>query len=144
MIAHRGLMTTEMSSYTVLGARTEVKVLAGLLRRVCPTASVVWKRLAFLDLWPHPSHFCFHGHRISSHMCTPSPPARLSEGYLGFGSRLIQMTQDDLLLSRSSTTSAITLFLVPRIRSKYLLGTKMIQPIAGCEEKTPSPWPGSP
>lgn len=53
MIAHRGLMTTEMSSYTVLGARTEVKVLAGLLRRVCPTASVVWKRLAFLDLWPH-------------------------------------------------------------------------------------------
>ena len=43
-------MTTEMSSYTVLGARTEVKVLAGLLRRVCPTASVVWKRLAFLDL----------------------------------------------------------------------------------------------
>lgn len=57
MIAHRGLMTTEMSSYTVLGARTEVKVLAGLLRRVCPTASVFWKRLAFLDLWPRGPSF---------------------------------------------------------------------------------------
>ena len=105
------------------------------------TSSSFWFLLTFLDLWPHHSHFCFHGHRISSHVCTPSPPASLSEGHLGFGSRLIQMTQDDLLFSRSSTTSAMTLFLVPRIRSKYLLGTKMIQPIAGGKEKTPSPWP---
>ena len=122
--------------------RAKIKVLLPLGTPFLTSSSFLFL-LTFLDLWPHHSHFCFHDHRISSHVCTPSPPASLSEGHLGFGSRYTQMTQDDLLLSRSSTTSAITLFLVLRIKSKYLWGTMMIQPIAGSEEKIPSPWPGS-
>lgn len=88
MIAHRGLITTEMSSYTVLGVQTEVKVSAGLLGRVCPLllpwSGSRWHSLT-CGLVARHSDPCLPAYVAASSECLKCPSALVRIFVMDFG-----------------------------------------------------------